>query len=406
MAQSFLPASFPAKRHIRKSHAYLRDQFFDGTAPKYLYVSKIGFAAEIVREYPPSVVYKIESAIPWLQMSDVALYRRVTNKLQRHAFALTDLRIHTAYPEPVLYSEGVVVSMHALSKGVSSLRFRNADCTTLLFVHEGRGKIITDFGVMRFIQGDFVVLPCGITYRVCTSRETFLLTYDFPQPLMRAEYPGISGYPIDEQQILAPTPDLYPDPEDERIDTTSIWWVYVKHLDGSTSRIAYPFPPFDAVAWQGNVYPCVVHIKDIRPIESPQFHIDPDARTIFTTPDRSASVQVFKPRNVHSLPYCHLAETHEVLFNHSGYSARPEIKNGSATLHPRGTYHGPDMEVSIAEQNAPRAFPWREETAVLLEASASFVPLRAIRAVEYATYELSWWKQWQNNIKTAKEVKK
>ena len=139
-------------------------------------------------------------------------------------------------------------------------------------------------------------------------------------------------------------------------------------------------------------------MEDIRPIESPQFHVDPDARTIFTTMDKKACVQVFKPRNVHSLPYAHQGDVHEVLFNHSGYSARPNIQDGWATLHPKGTYHGPDITALLKEQNAghrPHALPWREETAVLLESASPFVPLRAARVVEQKEYERSWWKQWR-----------
>jgi homogentisate 1,2-dioxygenase len=110
-------------------------------------------------------------------------------------------------------------------------------------------------------------------------------------------------------------------------------------------------------------------------------------------------MQAFLPRWVHSLPYPHNNDVDEVLFNHSGYHARPEVKDGYATLHPAGTFHGPDVRVSHQQVQSPpvegKDVPWRDEIGIMIESRSPFLVLPAAEQVEVPGYDQSWFRQYQ-----------
>jgi homogentisate 1,2-dioxygenase len=45
-------------------------------------------------------------------------------------------------------------------------RFRDADGDEFVFIHRGQGVIETDFGLLEFEKGDYIILPRAVTYRV------------------------------------------------------------------------------------------------------------------------------------------------------------------------------------------------------------------------------------------------
>lgn len=109
------------------------------------------------------------------------------------------------------------------------------------------------------------------------------------------------------------------------------------------------------------------------------------------------AMQVFLPRWIHSLPYHHLNWVDEVLFNHKGYGARPEITDGFMTLHPAGLAHGPDLRLltnfAREEPHGPKDLPFLEEIAVMVESRSPFVVLKDVEKVELKRYDQSWYQQ-------------
>jgi homogentisate 1,2-dioxygenase len=87
----------------------------------------------------------------------------------------------------------------------------------------------------------------------------------------------------------------------------------------------------------------------------------------------------------------------EVLFNHKGYSARPEITDGFMTLHPAGLAHGPDLKllanIARKEMPGPKDLPFREEIAVMVESRSPFIVLKDAEKVELKGYDQSWYQQ-------------
>lgn len=383
---------FRYEKRVRAGHEE-RIQFpLNGKAPRGYWNNKLEFGLEVVRLNPASAVKRTE-AVDSVKAYAVAVrgpesMRRAFNLVQREV---------SPWPQIFLWGEDVAVSV---LNGVpnSRIRFRHADCFTLCFVHRGKGRVLTDVGLLNFSEGDYIYLPRQTTYAFASDSQNpvMMIIYEFPRRLLRPFSFWVDGYPFSQ---AAPVP-AEPIAIEDSPNREGEWDVYLRHhkLDQPSLRLVYPFSPFDAVAWEGEIYPFVLHLKDIRAISSPDMHIEPKVLTTFVTEDESALVQTFKPRWSHSLPYPHQNFVTEVLFNHRTYAARPKIPAGSVTLHPPGTFHGPDLRALKRDNETevhPSQLPWREEVAVMLEVRSPLVVLPVAESVEIEGYEESWYRQWQ-----------
>src|SRR5438067_12608063 len=43
--------------------------------------------------------------------------------------------------------------------------YRNAECDEVYFVHDGHGSLETNFGLLPYHDGDYIVIPRGTTFR-------------------------------------------------------------------------------------------------------------------------------------------------------------------------------------------------------------------------------------------------
>jgi len=386
---------FRPERRVRES--FLKEISFplNGQAPPGLWNRKLEFGAEVVCSHPPTVCRAVTGE--GLPESDRSRLTVALEKvpIQRRAFNLNLLEPNP-FPRTLFWGEDVAVSVLS---GIPNpqLRFRHADASTLCFVHRGRGQMATDFGALDFQEDDFIVLPRGTTYAVRGDAEVTLLLYEFPRRLMRPYHYWIEGYPFVATAAAPAEPVEIVDLPDQ--GGSDVWSVYVKYYTGLQTRLEYLFSPFDAVAWEGELYPFMLPLKDIRALSSADFHLDPKALTVFVTEDEAASIQTFLPRWVHSLPYPHQNYVTEILFNHRGYGARPEIRDGFLTVHPPGTFHGPDVRALDRQRREPlvlrRNLPWRDEVAVLLESRSPLGILPAAEPIEVKGYESSWHHQYQ-----------
>lgn len=387
---------FRPERHVRKGYED-RIQFpLNGRAPKGLWNHKLEFMAEVVCEHPHTVVkFTNYVELPYFRREkQMAKLEEAQVRRRAFNFAGINKESHLNLPQTVLWGEDVSLSV---LRGAQSglVRFRHVDTHVLCFVHHGSGLVLTDFGFLHFRDDDFIMLPRGTTYSIHSDRDVCILVYEFAKRIMSPKHYWMDGYPFSLSSVIPASPSYKSDlPGDG-----GLWPVFAKRHAGVWSLLQYPFSPFDAVAWEGELYPFVLHLEDIRTIASPDFHIDPTALTVFVTEDESASIQVFKPRWAHSLPYPHRPYVTEVLFNHKGYSARPDVKDGFATVHPPGTFHGPDVRMLDKQRTQgevmKKDLPWRDEVAVMLETCSPLVVSPVAESVEVKEYEWSWDQQYQ-----------
>ncbi len=268
---------------------------------------------------------------------------------------------------------------------------RNADGDEILFIHQGSGRIITEYGVLEYEEGDYLLIPRCTSYRVIpTSSDQCMLIIEarsLVSPPSR-ELKGLVGVHalFDASAIIPPSftpsaPGHDGAPSEVRI-----------LRDGMVTRVTYPFDICDAVGWKGDCYPWKINVRDIRPLMSHRVHLPPPAHTTFLMHD--AVVCTFLPRPLEEDPDClkipffhRNCDYDEVIFYHSGnFFSRDNIRPGMVTFHPTGIHHGPHPRALANMANIHRA----DEVAVMVD---TVRPLRMTEEAANVEWE-DYWKSW------------
>ena len=265
---------------------------------------------------------------------------------------------------------------------------RNADGDETLFVHEGSGRIDTDFGPLQYEKGDYLVIPRGTVYRLLPEMPTALLTIETAAEI-RIPDRGILG----QHALFDPAVMCVPEPTGPIDDGRNEWQLCVKRL-GEYTRITYPFHPINTVGWKGDLCVWQLNVRDIRPVTSERYHLPPTAHATFVAD--GAVICTFLPRPLEvgdpealKIPFYHAnIDYDEVLFYHDGeFFSRDGIKPGMMTFHPQGIHHGPQPKAVAGAKDKTRT----EEYAVMIDTRLPLQP-----ATEAAAYEdPDYWRSWQ-----------
>ena len=235
--------------------------------------------------------------------------------------------------------------------------FRNADGDDLLFVHEGTGEFFCDYGHLRLLSGDYVVVPRGTAWRFDAREPSTLLLLEATGSGYRLPDRGLLG----EHALFDPAVLDVPELDDAfRAQQDEEPWTIRIKARGRISSVHYPYNPLDAVGWKGTLLPMRLNWRDIRPINSHRYHLPPSAHTTFVA-DRFA-VCTFCPRPAETdpgalkVPFFHSNDDYdEILFLHAGtFFSRDGMGPGSMTFHPSGVPHGPHPGAYQASLDHPR----------------------------------------------------
>ncbi len=309
-------------------------------------------------------------------------WTRIEGPLRPRAFDLREAR------GDVLGNDDVRIGIAVHDRPMDAL-FRDADADRVLFVHEGAGRIESDFGPLAYERGDYLLVPRGTTHRFAPTSRTFLLTMAFSSEV-RFPDKGMLG----QHALFDPAVIAVPTPEASALaaDAQGEWRVDVLHR-GQTTRVFYPFNPLDVVGWKGTTSLARLSVRDIRPVLSDRYHVPPSAHTTFVADD--VVVCTFAPRPLENgdesalkVPFYHSnVDFDEVLFYHAGeFFSRKGIAPGMLTFHPQGIHHGPQPGAAERSRTAKRT----EEVAVMIDARRPLDVLPAAESGELRSYWTSW----------------
>lgn len=261
----------------------------------------------------------------------------------------------------------------------------------VLFIHEGTGALETQFGVLRYRPGDYLVIPTGVLWRVLPDSDS-------PQRHLVIEASGHieppKRYLNRYGQFLEHSPycerDIRPPEALTTFDESGEFEVRVK-ARGQITRFIYGHHPLDVVGWDGHLWPYAFNIEDFEPIVG-RVHQPPPVHQTFDGP--GFVVCSFVPRlfdfhpDAIPAPYNHSnVDSDEVLYYVEGdFMSRKGIERASITVHPNGIPHGPHpgtYEGSIGKKET-------RELAVMVD---TFRPLKitaAAQDLEDEAYPTSW----------------
>src|SRR4051812_3122085 len=90
---------------------------------------------------------------------------RIEGPLKPHAYQVSKLEGEiAAQPEVFLKNADVQLGIAKLRASMDVF-VRNADGDEVRFIHQGSGRLETDYGDLNYRKGDYLVIPRGTTYR-------------------------------------------------------------------------------------------------------------------------------------------------------------------------------------------------------------------------------------------------
>ena len=270
--------------------------------------------------------------------------------------------------------------------------YRYAGGDEVLFVHEGTGILETQFGMVHYGRGDYLVIPTGVIWRLLPDQgvDQRMLVIESagghiaaPRRYLTPDGQLLESAPYAERDITPPDELITRDEEGE-------FEVRVK-ARGCVTRCFYQHHPLDVVGWDGHLWPFAFNIEDFEPITG-RVHQPPPVHQTFEGPGFVLCSFVPRLFDYHPLsipaPYNHSnVDSDEVIYYVAGnFMSRKSIEPGALTVHPNGIPHGPHpgtYEGSIGKERT-------DELAVMVD---TFRPLRVTThalSLEDESYPYSW----------------
>jgi homogentisate 1,2-dioxygenase len=268
--------------------------------------------------------------------------------------------------------------------------YKNAEGDEVLFIHDGEGVLISQFGKLQIRKGDYVVIPRTVIYKLeFNDGPLRMLIIESSSPIET-----VKRYRNQLGQLLEHSPycerDIRPPQELITQHERGEYLVKIKK-QGYLHYYVYDHSPLDLIGWDGFLWPYAFSIHEFEPITG-RIHQPPPVHQTFQA--HNFVICSFVPRlfDYHPLsipaPYNHSnIDSDEVLYYAEGnFMSRRGIDRGSFTLHPGGLPHGPHpgtVEKSIGAKET-------HELAVMID---TFRPLYLTSdALEYLdkNYPMSW----------------
>jgi len=375
--------TIPDKRHVQFRKA-------DGSLYSEQLFSTEGFSNDYSLLYhchPPTVITHVEA--PYSVAPKIAEEKMLKHR-SFEGFNVKPQADYLASRTPVLVNNDCHISLAAPQESLTSYFYKNADADEMIFVHEGEGKLLTQYGEIPFGYGDYLHIPRGTIYQIHfnTSNNRLFIVESFSPIIFPKRYLSKYG------QLLEHAPfcerDLRKPQQLQTIDAAGDFVIRTKKK-GMMYHIHYGFHPFDVVGWDGCCYPYAFSIHNFEPITG-RVHQPPPVHQTFEA--HNFVICSFVPRlyDYHPqaipAPYNHSnIDSDEVLYYVDGdFMSRKNVTRGMITLHPAGIPHGPHpgaVEKSIGKKET-------QELAVMVD---TFHPLQlteAALAIENPDYTKSW----------------
>ncbi|MGN6616968.1 MAG: homogentisate 1,2-dioxygenase [Ilyomonas sp.] len=383
MAYYYKLGSIPPKRHtqFRKPDGDLyAEQLF----------STEGFSNDyslLYHVHPPTKIIHTDEPV---NVTPQVAEEKMLKHRSFEGFKITPEKDYIASRKTVLINNDCAIVLASPQQSTADYFYKNADADELIFIHEGSGKLLTQYGEMPFGYGDYLIVPRGTIYQIHfdNNNNRLLIVESFSPIRFPKKYLSKYG------QLLEHSPyterDFRPPQNLQTHDEEGDFLIKIKKR-GMLYGLHYANHPFDVVGWDGCCYPFAFSIHDFEPITG-RVHQPPPVHQTFEA--NNFVVCSFVPRlfDYHPLsipaPYNHSnIDSDEVIYYVDGdFMSRKNVTRGMITLHPAGIPHGPHpgaVKKSIGAKET-------KELAVMVD---TFHPLQLTKEaldIENLGYIMSW----------------
>lgn len=359
-------------KHTTQAHKGIPDSCFEEEQ------GRRGFFGQV------SHIIKPQPSTRWTQ---------IDGPLRPHLYDLVKLAKNEGEFQRLTYNSDVVV--YTLNLGskqkIQNYAFRDADGDLLYFCHYGEGKVLTEYGLLKYKKGSYISLPKCCHHNFFCESESQFLVIESRSGSYREPDRGMVGRNAFYDLTALGKPDLEEMHSFMKTLSINIKEIHVKRLDVLT-RFTYSENIYDTLGWKGDFFPFTLHISDLMPMLSARVHLPPSAHTTFVA--NGFVVCTFLPRPLESdtdalkVPFYHQnIDYDEILFYHDGdFFSRDNLHAGMMTIHPAGFPHGPHPKAIQGSKTKTHT----DEVAVMIDTwqALNFEPrLENVEVMEY-------WKSW------------
>jgi len=268
---------------------------------------------------------------------------------------------------------------------------RNSDGDLLYFCHKGSGHFLTDYGILEYRRGHYVVIRKCMTHTIVPNEKSNFFVVEATESLFEEPDRGLVGRHAIYDINAISKPSLEMQQEFLNKLGQKITHVDVKRGE-ETTHFEYSDHIYDVIGWKGDLFPFTLHMDDMMPLMSHRAHLPPSAHTTFVA--RDFVVCTFLPRPLESdadalkVPFYHQnMDYDEVLFYHDGdFFSRDGLHAGMMTLHPAGFPHGPHPKAIDKVKTKTHT----EEYAVMVDTRYPLQVDPLLKNVEVDSYWKSW----------------
>ena len=236
----------------------------------------------------------------------------------------------------------------SLSRRTEEMPFfvRYVDGDLLSFVHKGSGLLETEFGPLRYREGDWVYIPKACTFRqVPDSGEDGASTLLMIQATdeFRVPPPGQLGrhFPFDPSQAIIPEPAPI---DDDGRDEYEVRLIHPS-VPGDPTTLYYQHHPLDVEGWRGDNFAFTFNIADYNVVTSDSVHLPPTVHLFMQA--TGVYVMNFLPKPAEGVPgtertpwYHRNVDYDEIAFFHGGALYGINMPPGLISHAPQGVHHG------------------------------------------------------------------
>ena len=292
---------------------------------------------------------------------------------------------------PLLYNDHLTINFTSFKNHASTV-FKSADGDLLFFCHKGKGVVLTEYGLLNYRSGQYIVIPKCLNYVFIPQESSQFFTVESLKSHFQSPDRGLLGRNAlyDSSALIRPNLKALQD----YLNKHKLEFKKMKvYRQGEQTVFSYDQCVFDVVEWKGDLFPYTLDMEDIMPVMSHRVHLPPSVHSTFVTED--FIVCSFLPRPLETdkdalkVPFYHQnTDYDEVLFYHDGdFFSRDNLHAGMMSFHPAGFPHGPHPKaIQKAEQKT-----FTNEYAVMIDSKH---PLKMVSELKKISVD-SYWKSWK-----------
>lgn len=319
----------------------------------------------------------------------------IKGELKPRMYDLVKLDAANEKRQRLFFNSNLNVSMFWVSpnKAKDLKAFRSADGDLMYFCHKGLGQLWTEYGVLHFRPGQYLIVPKCIAHVFMPTEDAqFFVVENLTSHYEEPDRGIVGRHAIYDTNALM-KPDLALLHNEKQSSGRQILEVEVKHQNTFT-YYSYKECVFDVIGWKGDLYPYGLHMDDMMPLMSHRAHLPPSAHTTFVA--REFVICTFLPRPLEQdsdalrVPFYHQnIDYDEILFYHAGdFFSRDNLHAGMLSYHPAGFPHGPHPKAI----DKVKAKTHTDEYAVMLDSRWPLERDPSLETVEVQNYWQSWMK--------------